>query len=345
MAFRQSNSKQELILVDDNLPKPKYLQIVENIIISIEKGIISRGDQLPSISELAEEYQLAKATVSKSYDELKARGVIMSKHGKGFYVASTKVRNEWNVFVLFDTFNAYKEVLYNAFKNSLPVSSQMSVYFHHYNKKLFASLIENNLGNFNSYVIMPHFDTDVSSIVAKIPKEKLLIIDKDIPALQNGYASVFQDFEKDAFNSLMQAAPLLRKYEKLIISLGKDHFQYIPSGIIAGIKKFAKNANMPVSFSEQLDVNRIKTGEAYLLFSDSDLVKFVKQVYSHKWQVGSDIGLISYDDTPLKEILLNGITTISTDFELMGKTAARMIVENTKVKFHNPSKLIIRQTL
>ena len=38
--------------------------------------------------------------------------------------------------------------------------------------------------------------------------------------------------------------------------------------------------------------------------------------------IGKQVGIISYNETPLKKIILNGITTISTDFEAMGIEAA-----------------------
>lgn len=39
-------------------------------------------------------------------------------------------------------------------------------------------------------VIMPHFNEDVSSLVRKIPADKLLVIDKNIPELAGDYAAI-----------------------------------------------------------------------------------------------------------------------------------------------------------
>lgn len=49
------------------------------------------------------------------------------------------------------------------------------------------------------------------------------------------------------------------------------------------------------------------------------VIKFCKQ---------KDIGVISYNETPLKALL--GITVISTDFEGMGKAAAKLVLSNKK---------------
>jgi DNA-binding transcriptional regulator YhcF (GntR family) len=334
-----------LSLVDETSTVPKYRQVVDNILIYIEKGLISRGQRLPSITELSRQYDLAKATVSKSYDELKQRGVIVSRHGKGFYITSTQVRNQLNVFILFDTLNAYKEILYRSLQSSLPENSAISIYFHHYDKELFRNLIENNVGNFNQYVIMPHFDEDVSGIISQIPRDKLVIIDKYVEMPGGGYGTVYQDFDKDVYQALRTGSDLLMKYKRLSVVLGKGHFQYIPKGILSGIRRFCREYKLPLQIVDRWSGSEMVRHEAYLLFSDNDLVRFVKKIASHRWEAGVDIGLISYDDTPLKDILLDGVTVISTDFEAMGKTAAKMIMGGVTGDIPNPSKLIIRKTL
>ncbi len=44
---------------------PKYKQIVQSVITDIERGVLKREDQLPSISELSAEYYLARDTVER----------------------------------------------------------------------------------------------------------------------------------------------------------------------------------------------------------------------------------------------------------------------------------------
>jgi DNA-binding LacI/PurR family transcriptional regulator len=61
--------------------------------------------------------------------------------------------------------------------------------------------------------------------------------------------------------------------------------------------------------------------------------------------LGLDFGIISYNETPLKKVVENGITTISTDFNEMGKQLAEMILENKKVQIENKNNLIIRNSL
>jgi DNA-binding LacI/PurR family transcriptional regulator len=63
---------------------------------------------------------------------------------------------------------------------------------------------------------------------------------------------------------------------------------------------------------------------------EDDLVELIEKIIGDNLQPGKEIGVISYNETPLKKIILNGITTISTNFKLMGEKAAEMILDNNK---------------
>jgi hypothetical protein len=52
-----------------------------------------------------------------------------------------------------------------------------------------------------------------------------------------------------------------------------------------------------------------------------------------------------YNDTLLKEVASEGITTISKDFFLIGKQLARMVQNKVKVQIRNPAYLIRRKSL
>lgn len=333
------------IILDNYSYLPKYQQIFDAVFHLIEEGILKRGDHLPSINELANSQKIAKVTVTKAYKMLQQRGVVLSRQGKGFYIASTEIKKKMNIFLLFDTFNAYKETLYYSFKDAVPDHSQLSLFFHHYDLGLFESLISNNLGNYNYYVILPHFNEDIASAVHKISRDQLIILDKAVDSLDEHYATVYQDFEQDILSALQSGRNLLHRYQKLTLIKSADHFQFIPDGILAGFEKFKKSNFLNCEIVEKFSPELVLRGEAYLFFTDRDLIAFIKEVNKQGLTLGSDIGLISYDDTPMKEVLEGGITVISTDFEQMGKTAGKFITDKIKEKIANPSKLIIRKSL
>ena len=83
-------------------------------------------------------------------------------------------------------------------------------------------------------------------------------------------------------------------------------------------------------------------GEVYIVVRDNDLADALKQADRQQLVAGRDIGIISYNDTPLKEILAGGITTLSTDFSQMGKTMATLIEQRAIQTLENPWKLTIR---
>ena len=78
---------------------------------------------------------------------------------------------------------------------------------------------------------------------------------------------------------------------------------------------------------------------------DNDLVVLIERLLESKLKVGKDVGVISYNETPLKRIILNGITTISTDFEAMGAETAKIIKENALRHVQIPFSLRLRASL
>jgi DNA-binding LacI/PurR family transcriptional regulator len=63
------------------------------------------------------------------------------------------------------------------------------------------------------------------------------------------------------------------------------------------------------------------------------------------FKVGKDIGIISYNETPLKRFIFNGITTISTNFKQMGESAAKLILNNENRMQEIPFTLTLRPSL
>ena len=336
----------ENITFNASSSKPKFQQLIDFIINAIEDGSLVRGQRLPSINEVSERSGIARMTVTKAYEELREMGLVTSHHGKGFYVNSTDTRSQLNVFVLFDALTPYKEILYDNLLTALGDDVHINIFFHHHNIKVFENLILNNLGAYNFYVIMPHFYQDVSSILKEIPKEKLLILDIDVPTFGTDYAILRQDFEQNIYQGLLQAELLVKKYQTLTLVLSSRSFQYTPDGIIKGFEHFCEEKGISYEIISNLEEEEhLQKDHAYLLFRENDLVRAINWCNKKGWKLGEDIGLISYDDTPIKEILAEGISVISNDFALMGKRAAEMILSKEKGRFVNESWFIERKSL
>ncbi|MFI6344950.1 GntR family transcriptional regulator [Streptomyces sp. NPDC050560] len=66
--------------------KPKYLQIADDLVRQIKEQILAPGDQVPSETDLIKKYASSQGTVRKAFAELRATGLIETRHGKGSYV-------------------------------------------------------------------------------------------------------------------------------------------------------------------------------------------------------------------------------------------------------------------
>ena len=82
-----------------------------------------------------------------------------------------------------------------------------------------------------------------------------------------------------------------------------------------------------------------------MTLDDSSLITIIKQLKEKKFKIKRDIGIISFNESPLKEIIEGGITTISTNFSMMGKKLAAMIESNNRTLIENEIKLISRNSI
>ena len=90
---------------------------------------------------------------------------------------------------------------------------------------------------------------------------------------------------------------------------------------------------------------QISQGEAYINLMEGDLVCLIERLIETRLKIGTDVGVISYNETPLKKLILNGITTISTDFYEMGKITANVILNNSREHIAVPFHLELRASL
>ncbi|KQX57979.1 MULTISPECIES: GntR family transcriptional regulator [unclassified Streptomyces] len=65
---------------------PRYVQIAEEIVQQIRAGVLKPGDLVPSESELVERYGVAGGTIRKAMVEVRASGLVETRHGKGSIV-------------------------------------------------------------------------------------------------------------------------------------------------------------------------------------------------------------------------------------------------------------------
>ncbi|HSX49502.1 MAG TPA: GntR family transcriptional regulator [Cellvibrio sp.] len=69
-----------------NDDQPIYRQLREKIVALILSGAFKEGEALPSVRQVASDYQINHITVSKAYQELVDMGLVEARRGMGMYV-------------------------------------------------------------------------------------------------------------------------------------------------------------------------------------------------------------------------------------------------------------------
>lgn len=331
----------KIIAIKNHIGIPKYKQIIDSIEKAIESQKLKKGDQLPSINKVCLEFSLSRDTVLQAYDELKKRGIIFAILGKGYYVNSTEIGVKHKIFLLFDELNIFKEDLYNSFLRNAGNQVEVAIFFHHFNSSMFSKLIESANGNYTKYVIMPTNLHNAHLAIKTLPVNNVFILDQTNEDLKE-FPSVHQNFIKDIYDALCTGKIKLKKYKKLILIF--PGFRE-PLGMREGFLKFCKDFNFDYEIITAFENRNIEMNEVYIIPNDRDLVSVIEKSKTQNLQLGIDFGIISYNETPLKKVVENGITTISTNFEEMGKLMAKMILSGKKLTIENNCKLILRKSL
>lgn len=180
-------------------------------------------------------------------------------------------------------------------------------------------------------------------------KEILVILDKQsiykqvlLQAFQGSYGVVYQDFRHDAYTALEEGREDIGGRLKVVVlpqSLyGKE--------ILKSVDEFANDNGIEVCVYDTVPQS-LEKGDVVLVLNsqlDSGLALLARRISEAGLEPGRDVRIISYNEFPLNEVVLGGLTTMSTDFPSMGRTAAEMILSGIPSKVHNPFRLVRRST-
>jgi hypothetical protein len=310
--------------------------------------------KIPSINMFSEEFYLSRDTVEKAYSILKGRNIITSIRGKGFYISRTQLISKINILFLINKLSSHKLRTYNHFIDSIGPNSHTDLHIYHCDETLFLNLLDKNKSAYDYFVIMPHFKTEdlkhvsftenVLKAIEKIPNEKLVLLDNSKPNVKKDIIEVYQDFENDIYSALVKGLSKINMYKKIMLIYPEKSVYPYPRRIVHGFRKFCVEYKLDFEILNEIyDDMILKKGDLFITIEEADLVNLVKQVREDEYKLGEDIGIISYNDTPLKELL--GITVISTDFKIMAETTASMILNNKKEAFKVPFNFIERDSL
>lgn len=338
-----------IITVNTHIKHSIYKQIVEQVERGVRDGSLTPGEQLPSMNVLADKYDISRETVKKAYGILVEKDIIEPRHGKGFYVRDLASGAKTEVLVIFDNFSVYKQITYTAFAQTLGPEADITILNHNQNPDFLEYFLDSHLDNFDYYVIAPHFPTDektqkrVVKLLERVPVRKLILIDHLQPGLRGQFGAAYQDFENDIYDGLKGNFDNSSVRRLRVITLPMSLYG---NKICKGVERFASEKKINVEFLNAAP-DLIEPGDAFLILNsqlDSGLVDLARKIQESGLEIGKGVFIISYNEFPMNELILGGLTTVSTDFPEIGRIAAEMIASHEMRKVHNRFKMIRRRT-
>lgn len=340
------NNILKIARIDDYSITPKYLQLTNSILQGIQSGQIKKDDILPSINEFSYTLETARSTIERAYNELKRMGLVKSVAGKGFFIAHTQFNLPVKVLLLFNKLSIHKKIIYDVFASTLGENAAIDFYIYNNDFNVFKKLLTDKSEHYSKCVIIPHFSENKEmgyQLIDTLPKEKLILMDKLADGIKGDFGAVYENFEADIFSALEQLRENLSKYHTLKIIFPLN--AYYSKKILLGFIRFCQQYDFKHQVLNSLRQEKVEAGAVYINLAEEDLVELIEKIIEGNLQVGHDIGVISYNETPIKKIILDGITTISTDFKMMGEKAAELVLQNSIEHIQIPFKVTLRNSL
>ena len=229
--------------------------------------------------------------------------------------------------------------IYNAFVSALGRSANVDLNIYHCEPSVFIDVLTKKQNQYNYFVIMPHFRNENSQhmgctdeilkVIHALPNDRLIIMDRNLESFSSEVGRVYQDFTEDIYMALNTGFEKIKKYQKIVLVYPSKAVYPYPKGIVTGFKRFCLRNQLDFEILDEIyEGMELQLKDLYVIISEEDLVNLVMQTRDRHYKLGEDIGIISYNDTPLKALL--GITVMSTNFQNMGAAAAKMILENKR---------------
>jgi DNA-binding transcriptional regulator YhcF (GntR family) len=336
----------KILTIDEYSITPYYAQIYNSILRAIEDKLVDKDDVLPSINDLSIALDISRNTITRAYNDLKKIGVINSIPGKGYFIASTRLDQSVRVLLLFNKLSPHKKLLYDSFAGALSQKASIDFYIYNSNFNFFKKLILEKQDKYDKVVIVPHFRDKADNafeIINEVPKDKLILMGKLVDGVTGQFGAVYEDFQNDIYSALACLIDKIKEYTSLTIVFPKQ--SYFSTDILIGFLNFCKVHNCDYDIISDLKAEEIFKNTLYITLTEDDLIEVIDKALGLDYKIGEDIGVISYNETALKRLLLNGITTISTDFDFMGKKAAELVLNNSTEHFKVPFNTVIRNSI
>lgn len=325
----------------EHFKKSKNEAIINGIIEAIDQGAISKGAPLPSVNKMIQKLGVARMTVVKALNELKERGIIVSEDKVGYFV-SNDTKPELRVFLMLTDFSSYLEKLYNQIiEDTNNQNIKIDLFFHHCNPDILKTVLFENIGSYGLYIITVFDSPIVKTALSRIATRKLLQIIR--PPVFENVSSISQDFYLGLKEKLKNLIPYLKKYKQFIL-ITHEKYRH-PNSIKTAFTEFCNENNIINRIEREISKDLIIEGTAFWVIEDFDLIALIKMSEEVGFQIGNEIGILSYNDSPMKEFIRNGITVISVDFAKLGQSISTYIKNPIYTQKVFELELIIRKSI
>jgi len=232
---------------------------------------------------------------------------------------------------MFDQFSGYKKIIYESFAAALGPMAIIDCCLFNNDVDVFGLQLQLEKEGHSHYVILPHFNVEppkAAQLLNQIPKQKLVLVDLDLPGVVGEYAAICQNFLWDIYEALRVELMRANRYRTIKLVFAPTSFY--PRDIQRGVQLFCEH----FGFYYQLvdDPARLKVDERdlFIVVSETHLVPLLERVDRSRLVLGKQVGVISYNEGPMKDVLYQGITTVSADFRKMGEMAAEAVLQNRR---------------
>lgn len=318
----------------------KHDRFVQGIINAIDEKIIGKDEMLPSVNRLIKELGFSRETIIKGYKDLINRGIVESKNRHGYFVGNGNTDQTLKVALIMYNLDTFEEQFYRNFRHELGQNVQLSTYFHHGDIEIFETILSQIRGKYGMYVVAPIPHIKTRELLEAIPRNKLLMFDR-FEKLDGDFSHITQEFGRSSYEVFSKLANKIKQFDEFIFYHSDDSLD--PEEIVRSFKDFLVDFDVKGKIISEYKPGSVEKRKVYFTLDNFALWQIMRDAKSKKLKPGKDLGVLSHNDEPAKEII--GITTFSADFSNMGTMAGHAVLNKEKIQLTVPMILFERLSL
>jgi len=333
-----------------------YQPIYQKLFEHYKKLIISQslkpGDQIDSINQMIEKFQIARETAKKVLNLLAKEGLIIKKAGKGsFIVEQKKVKKSWGIILPFYSLQ-YEELLHEISFHAQKMERKLEYFidYNFYQEEI--SLVEKLIHEqYEVIIIIPTLDeSKTAQFYSKLSYQNSLILLLDHTMTGSFFPYVIQSYDLGIKRAM---AYLIEKSEgniaffrnrvasgrNLILELMEETYRDVISE--HKIEPFFFDSIHEIN----LDIIQKNQLDGFLCSDDINAIKLIGFLKQNKLKPKLDYHLVSYGNTDLAKFFTPGITAINSSYGEMAKILINMIKDGQKGKELKNAQYVIQPKL